>query len=108
MKRLLLLFALLCLTFAQASAQSNAQMTLIDPPVAEDDRVTLGVRVTGVDARQLAALTAANFTVDEPFTDLSITAEPRLPVALNVIVNLSVNSELTLIQRTLRNDSDAS
>lgn len=107
MKRLLLLFALLGLILIQASAQSNARMTVIDPPVAEDDRVTLGVRVSGVDARQLAALTSVNFTVDEPYTDLSITAEPRLPVTLGVVVNLSVNSELALIQRTLHAYFDA-
>jgi hypothetical protein len=107
MKRLILLFGVLCLTFVQASAQSTAQLTLIDPPVVEDDRVTLGVRLTGVDPRQLAALTADNFTVDEPYTDLAITAEPRLPITLGVVVNLSVNSELSLIQRTLRAYFDA-
>lgn len=107
MKRLMLVLALLSLIFVQASAQVNAQMTLIDPPVADDDRVTIGVRVSGVDARQLAALTAGNFTVDEPYTDLSITAEPRLPITLGVVVNLSVNSELALIQRTLRAYFDA-
>src|SRR5690606_23540836 len=83
------------------------QMALIDPPVADDDRVTLGVRVSGVDPRQLAALTEANFAVDEPYTDLSVAAEPRLPIALGVVVNLSVNSELALIQRTLRAYFDA-
>jgi hypothetical protein len=103
----LLLFVFLCLTFVQASAQTNAQLTLIDPPVAADDRVTLGVRVSGVDPRQLAALTASNFTVDEPYTDLSITAEPRLPITLGVVVNLSVNSELPLIRRTLHAYFDA-
>lgn len=107
MKRLMLVLALLSLIFVQASAQANAQITLIDPPVADDDRVTIGVRVSGVDARQLAALTAGNFTVDEPYTDLSITAEPRLPITLGVVVNLSVNSELALIQRTLRAYFDA-
>jgi hypothetical protein len=107
MKRLILLFALLCLTFVQAIAQSGAQLTLIDPPVAEDDRVTLSVRLTGVDPRQLSALTADNFTVDEPYTDLAIIAEPRLPITLGVVVNLSVNSEVSLIQRTLRAYFDA-
>jgi hypothetical protein len=107
MKRLLLFFALLCLMFIQASAQTNAQVTLIDPPVADDDRVTLGVRVSGIDPRQLAALTADNFTVGEPYTDLTIIADPRLPITLGVVVNLSVNSELSLIQRTLRAYFDA-
>lgn len=107
MKRLFLLFALLCLTFWQAFAQSTPQLTLIDPPVADDDRVTLGVRISGVDPRQLAALTAGNFAVDEPYSGLSIASEPRLPITLGVIVNLSVNSELSLIQRTLHAYFDA-
>ena len=107
MRRLFLLLVLLGLTFWHIFAQSAPQLTLIDPPAADDDRVTLGVRVSGVDARQLAALTTGNFTVDEPYTDLSVTAEPRLPVTLGVVVNLSVNSELPLIQRTLHAYFDA-
>lgn len=107
MKQLFLLFVLLILTGAQASAQPAPRLTLIDPPVVEDDRVTLGVRLNGIDPRQLAALTTANFTVDEPYTDLTIVADPRLPVTLGVVVNLSVNSELALIQRTLHAYFDA-
>lgn len=102
MRRLFLsALALICLT-AVASAQQAAQLTLVDPPQVEGDRIELSVRVSGVDPRQVAALSDANFSVSEPFSDLSVVAEPRLPVSLGVLVNLSVNTELPLLQSTLR------
>ncbi|MBK8135671.1 MAG: FHA domain-containing protein [Chloroflexi bacterium] len=102
MKRFLLIVFALCLLSATTFAQQSARITLVDAPTVSEDRISLGVRVTGVDPRQLAALTAANFSVSEPFIDLQVAAEPRLPLTLGVLVNLSVNSELPLLQGTLR------
>lgn len=107
MKKVIILAIVLCTIVLHAAAQTEPSVTLIDPATADDDRVALAVRVEGVDPRQLAALSAANFTVSEPFTDLTVTSEPRLPMALHVIVNLSVNSEAALIQRTLKAYFDA-
>lgn len=99
--RWLILVAVLLGLSAGALAQQNAQITLLTPPRIEDDRIDLGVRIEGLDARRLAALTEANFSVSEPFVDLAITQDARLPLSLGVLVNLSANSELALIQRTL-------
>ncbi|NOG48581.1 MAG: hypothetical protein HND48_03365 [Chloroflexi bacterium] len=100
MKRLVLIMLLL-VVIATAQAQINPRITVLTPASAEDDIVSLSVRLEGVDPRQLGALGPLNFSVDEPFTDLTVTADPRLPMTLGVIINLSVNSEVQLIQRTL-------
>ncbi|MBK9121818.1 MAG: FHA domain-containing protein [Chloroflexi bacterium] len=101
MKRLML-FVLLLVAFSAAQAQFDPRITVLTPATAEDDVISLSVRLEGIDPRQLGALSPLNFSIDEPFTDLSVTADPRLPMTLGVIINLSVNSEVGLIQRTLR------
>lgn len=101
MRRLALLVLLLVGVWA-AHAQFTPRITVLTPATADDDVVSLSVRLEGIDPRQLSAFGPLNFSVDEPFTDLSVTADPRLPMTLGVIVNLSVNSEVGLIQRTLR------
>lgn len=101
MRRLFALLVLLLTIALPTAAQDAPTLTLMGAPTVEDDRVTLDVRLNNVDARQLASMNVSNFTVSEPFTDLRITADPRLPVTVGVTVNLSVNSELGLLQRTL-------
>ncbi|MEO8609195.1 MAG: FHA domain-containing protein [Chloroflexota bacterium] len=94
---LLLLFAFPVL------AQSTApDITFLAPPAVDHDQVTLQFTVRQAGGLGVSNLTAANFSLSEKATDLSVTSDESLPISLAVIVNLSYGSDLDLIQNTLR------
>jgi len=97
-----IIFALLVLA-VPAMGQGAATVTITTPPApVEGDTVTLTAVVQDAGGLTEAYLTAANFSVSEPFADMNVTAEATRPIALAVIVNLSAGSDADLIRETLR------
>lgn len=95
-------FALLALANL-AVGQGVATVTITAPPQrVEGDEVTLRAFVQDASGLTAAKLTAANFSVSEPFADMSVSAEAARPMALAVIVNLNAGSDVDLIRESLR------
>jgi hypothetical protein len=87
------------ISFAQSSDPS---ITFLAPPAVDQDQVTLQFAVRAPGGLGVNSLTAANFSLSESASDVTVTSEQTLPMSLAVIVNLSYGSDLDLIQNTLR------
>ncbi|MBZ0289970.1 MAG: hypothetical protein K8I30_20265, partial [Anaerolineae bacterium] len=84
-------------------AQSTSpDIALVENPQVDGDQVTVRFSVRQPGGLGVSQLTAANFSLNEPSADVTLTSEQSLPMLMAVIVNLSYGSDLDLIQDTLR------
>ncbi len=95
------IFALLMFAIP-AMGQGVAGVTITAPPSVDGDEITLQAVVQDANGLAAGKLTAANFSVSEPFADMNVTAEPSRNIALAVIVNLNAGSDVDLIRDALR------
>lgn len=87
-----------------AGAQENLNIEVIGDPLYNQDTntVTVDIVVNGEASLELTNLTPANFDIGEPFANLSVVSERRLPIAISIIVDLSVGSDDDIIRDTLK------
>jgi FHA domain len=99
---LLIIFGLFLLSVFPAMGQGTATVAISAPPSVDGDEITLQAVVQDANGLAAGKLTAANFSVSEPFADMRVTAEPSRPLSLAVIVNLNAGSDVDLIRESLR------
>lgn len=97
----ILIFALL-MWVIPAVGQGVAEVRIIAPPSVDVDEITLQAVVQDANGLTAGKLTAANFSVSEPFADMGVSAQPSRAIALAVIVNLNAGSDVDLIRESLR------
>ncbi len=102
--RVVWLFIFLILNIMPTIAQDNLSVEVIGVPVYNQDNSTVSVDVVVMGERslELTNLTPVNFEIGEPLSNLSVTPQRRLPIALAVIVDMSFGSDADLIRDTLR------
>jgi hypothetical protein len=89
-----------------AQGRTVGQMRVVDPPTVTGNRVSVGVRIEGVNPQALIPLSAVNFSVSEPAAELSVAREARTPHAVALLAVAGFGSDLDLIQASLRAYTD--
>gem|GEM_PF-1310970 len=101
-------FAWVALIFVMCFVPSVAQDTLtamvIGDPIYNRDTntVKLDLVVQGQANLELTNLTPANFEIGEPASNVMVTANRQLPIAMAIIVDMSLGSDADLIRNTLK------
>lgn len=85
-------------------AQDTLSAMVIGDPIYNQDTntVTLDVVVQGQTDLELTNLTPVNFEIGESHSNLMITSDRQLPIAIGIVVDLSLGSDTDLIRNTLR------
>jgi hypothetical protein len=96
------LIFLICLV--PSVAQDTLSATVIGDPLYNRDTntVTLDLVVQGEASLELTNLAPVNFEIGEPVSNLVVTADYQLPIALAIVVDMSFGSDADLIKNTLR------
>lgn len=95
---------ILIIWIAPAFAQDPLTIQVIGEPTfdRETKNVSVDVVIGSEPNLEVTDLTGANFDIGEPATNLRVTSEHRLPIAMAIIVDLSVGTDDDLIRDTLR------
>ena len=90
--------------FVPAVAQDTLTAMVIGNPTFNQDTntVTLDLVVQGQANLELTNLTPANFEIGEPASNVMVTANHQLPIAMAIVVDMSVGSDADLIRSTLK------
>lgn len=101
--RLVPIFMLIAIFAISTRAQEQISAQVIGSPAYNqtDNSVTADIVVSGSSSFELTNLTAANFLIGEPASNITVTAEKRLPLTLAIIIDLSFGSDEDLIRDTL-------
>jgi len=92
------------LCFVPSVAQDTLSAMVIGDPIYDQDTntVTFDVVVQGQTDLELTNLTPVNFEIGESLSNLMVTSNSQLPIAMGIVVDLSVGSDTDLIRNTLR------
>jgi hypothetical protein len=87
-----------------ALAQATPQVMVLTETVqsSEDGFVSLDFTVRSADNLGVPDLLPGNISLSEANDNLTVSTDPRLNIALAVIVDLSVGGDVSLVQETLR------
>lgn len=90
--------------FVPSVAQDTLTAMVIGDPIYNRDTntVTLDLVVQGQANLELTNLTPANFEIGEPASNVMVTANRQLPIAMAIVVDMSLGSDADLIRNTLR------
>ena len=94
----------LIISLVPTVAQAPLNLQVIGDPIYNEDTktVSIDVVVRGDRNLELTDLAPVNFEIGEPSSNLTVTADRRLPIAMGIIVDLSIGSDDDLIRDTLR------
>lgn len=102
--RVLWLCVFLILNIVPTIAQDNLNIEVIGSPLynQETGMVTVDVVVQGERSLELTNLTPVNFEIGELSSNLTVVPQRRLPIAIAIVVDMSLGSDADLIRDTLR------
>lgn len=96
------LFAFLLCMGGILAQTGTPELILVGLPNLEGERVSLSFIARSADGVSVAGLTADNLALSERTSELSLNASARLPIATALIVSLSAESDIPLLQISLR------
>lgn len=99
-----MIIIIVMMTLVPTLAQDNLTIEIIGDPVFDETTNTVSVDlvVQGESNLELTNLKPANFVIGEPSSNLVVTADRQLPIAIAIVVDLSLGSDDDLIRDTLR------